>query len=185
MEDRTEHERTILREALSLKESDPPPPWRREAFIAGGGVIAAGWDIDENVLLVSHSGYSITTPSGSRVARDPDAERAYKALSPDSLTFEVPGQSRRVVVFGLHGGDGSHVAAVGWAVEVIQPLWPRAWVILRSPIAPGAGNRSYFAGATRLTLEGLDLHDWIRTGFSPSGTRLLVVSSGGCVVFAR
>jgi hypothetical protein len=184
-DDLTEHERAILRDALSLEESSPPHPWRRAAFLAGGGLIAAGWDMAENVLLVSHSGFSVATPSGLQLVRDRDTERAYKALSTDSLTFEVPGHNQTVRVFGTNGGDGSHVAADGWSVEVVQPQWPRARVILRPPAGPGAGQRSYFEGATRLGLEGLDLHDWLRTGFSPSGTNLLVVSSSGCIIFSR
>ena len=185
MEELTEHERTILREALALEESEPPPPWALGAFIPGGGVIAAGWDLDENVLLVSHSGYSITTPSGERVTRNRDESLAYKALSPDYLTFEVPEQLRRLGVFGLNGGDGSHRTADGWSLEAIQPRWPRARVLLRAPRGPGAGSLSYFAGATRLKLAGLDQHDWLRSGFSPSGARLMVVSPGGCLVLRR
>jgi hypothetical protein len=185
MDELTEHERNVLREALSVEEGEPPLPWRREALIFAGGVIAAGWTREENILLVSHSGFGIFTPSGAQLQRDHDVKRAYSALSWESLTFTIPQQRGVVPVFGINGGEGCHLTSDGWSVDLIYPQWPRTRVLLRAPSGQGVGNRGSFAGATRLQIEGLDIHDWLRAAFSPSGKRLMVVGSSGCLVFTR
>jgi hypothetical protein len=142
-------------------------------------VIAAGWTDDEKVLLVSHDGYSVCAPDGQRVARD----REYVGLSPDRLSFATPGYARPVRVFGLYGGDGAWCTVDGWSVAIIHPLWPRPWLILRRPV--GAGAQGLLPGATRLDLKGLDEHDWLRVGFSPSGKHLAIASASGCMVVSR
>lgn len=179
MEQLTTYEARVLHEALSLQPGAPPGPWHDMAFISAGGLIAAGWTQDEHVLLVSHDGYSVSAPDGQRLARD----REYSGLTPDHLSFALPGQVAPVPVFGVFGGDGSWVTADGWSIWIVHPLWPRPWLIMRAPCGPGAAGP--FAGATRLNLRGLDQHDWLRAGFSPSGKHVLVVSASGCLVVSR
>lgn len=183
MEQLSTYEEEIRAAALRLVPEPAPEPWREGAFIHAGGVAAAGWTADENVLLVSHDGYSVTTPSGSRLSRDPDPARGFAALGPDCLAFPIPGTHALVRVFGLCGGDGARVSADGWSVEVITPLWPRRWALLRRPLGPGV--RSFADGATRLELHGLDEHDWLCAGFSPSGKHLLIASGSGGLVLSR
>jgi hypothetical protein len=183
MEELTRYESELVRAARSLAPSDPPKPWRQAAFIGAGGVTTAGWTAEENVLLLSADGYSVTAPSGERLARDPDAARGYAGLSPDSLSFALPGQASPVQVFGLCGGDGSWVTADAWSLEVIHPMWPRPSLVMRPPTGPGATG--YLDGVTRLELQGLDEHDWLRAGFSPSGNHMLVVSTSGCMILTR
>ena len=60
MEDLTEHELTIVREALSLEERDPPSPWRREALLPGGGPAPA-----RDVLACEvHDGFEVLECAG-------------------------------------------------------------------------------------------------------------------------
>jgi len=178
------HEQSLRNAALELKPSPPPEPWHESAFIHAGGVFAGGWTQEENVLLVSFDGYSVSTPDGARLTRDRDPSRGAAALASDALAFPLPGATVPVRVFGACGGNGAWVTDDGWSVEVVAPLWPRQWVLLREP-RTGTGARDYLAGALRLDLQGLDQHDWLRVGFSPSGRHLLVVSPGGCLVFSR
>jgi len=175
----TAHETELLHAARALVPCAPPKPWSRSAFIIAGGVVAAGWTEDENVILVSHDGYSVCAPDGQRLARD----REYAGLSSDRLSFVVPGHSQAVRVFGVYGGDGAWCTSDGWSVSVIYPLWPRPWLVLRRPAEPGA--KGFLHGATRLDLGGLDEHDWLRVGFSPSGRHLAVASASGCLVVSR
>jgi hypothetical protein len=72
----------------------------------------------------------------------------------------------------------------GWALEVVYPLWPRAWLLMRAPSAH-VGTRGYRAGLSRLDLQGLDTHNWLRAGFSASGQYLFAVSASGCLVVSR
>lgn len=179
MEQRTAHENEVLHEAMSLVQSAPPSPWRQVAFIAAGGVIAAGWTEDESILLVSHDGYSLTAADGRRLLRN----REPSSLTPDNLAFALLGHSTPVRVFGAFGGEGSWLTTDGWRIEIVYPLWPRAWLIMRAP--SGSGAKAVFAAVTRLELHGLDEHDWLRAGFSPSGNHALVVSASGCLVISR
>jgi hypothetical protein len=60
----------LLHATRSLVAGAPPLPWDCGVFITAGGVIAAGWTGDDNVLLVSHDGYSVSAPDGKRLARE-------------------------------------------------------------------------------------------------------------------
>jgi hypothetical protein len=174
------HEAEIREMVLSLEPTAPPEPWRQHAFIAAGGVVAAGWTDDEKILLVSHDGYSLNATDGQRVERVRDSAGFF----PSSLSFAVPSQAKPVRVFGIHGGDGLWVTSDGWSLEVVYPLWPRAWLLMRAPPTQ-PGTPGYLGGATRLDLQGLDEHDWLKVGFSASGQHLLAASASGCLILSR
>src|SRR4051812_10682267 len=80
-----------LQRARELKPTEPPQPWGKRGIIPASGVLAAGWDQSENILLISMDGYSLSNPStGERLIRDRDRERTYAAIVSNDLRFENP-----------------------------------------------------------------------------------------------
>lgn len=176
-----DYRQKLREEALSLPP-ETPAPWTLSAYIHAGGVIAAGWDSQENVILVSHDGYSVCDPrTGERLIRDPDPEMGYGGLSETGLEYSVPATGETRPVFGIFGGGGILVSPRDhWELEIIAPDWPDEMVILREP---GPGGRDYLEGAHRLDLG---LAGTLRgCGFAPSGRQFIVVASDGAVVFRR
>jgi hypothetical protein len=140
----------------------------------------AGFDARGRLLVLSHSGYGIVDPvSLETVDRDSDFDTT-AALSLERLTFRVPSSGETVSVFGLWGGDGAHMTADAWRVEVICPWWPRSRAILRRPVGPGV--TAYFDGASVI-------HDFdgspVWTGFSPDGRHLALVESSAVGFLSR
>lgn len=175
------YQQGLLSQARSLLPEPPPGPWRAGVNIHAGGIVAAGWD-EDRIVLLSHSGYSMIHPStGERLARDRDRDATWTALAQDRLSFTIPATSKKIPVFGIWGGDGCHVTADGWRVEVIYPWWPLPAVILGAPIGPGANGP--LEGAT--LLDGVDGGGWICCGFSPSGSHLMIVESAGPLIVSR
>src|SRR5579862_7661418 len=120
-------DRRVLVRAQALVPGDPPPPWRCSAVIPAAGGYAAGWDEEENVVLISADGYSVTTAqAGERLVRDRDASRTYAALAARSLHFTLPHTGSTIDIFGLVSGDGIHFTPDGWALAVKYPWYPRA-----------------------------------------------------------
>ncbi|MFE3574446.1 hypothetical protein [Lysinibacillus sp. NPDC059133] len=160
---------------------NPPSPWGHETVIPASGVIACGWDQDENVVLISGSGYSMTEPiTGSRIHRDYDANTTYDSRSEDNLFFTIPFTKEKIMIFGLDAGDGIHVSNDGWHLEVIYPWWPRATVIIDNVFK---ANHQYLTDATAIDLGRLD--GSIKCGFSPSGNHLMIMGSGGALIYSR
>ncbi len=175
----------LLDRARQLVPHPLPSPWSRRTNIPASGIVAGGWNMDEQVLLVSADGYSLTDPhSGKQLARNRDPQLATAALSITTLTFTSGQGSVPIPVFGANGGDGIHAAPDGWRLETIAPWWPQEAILLREPHAQGSGPQRYFNGAHLLDLSGLDPVD-LKCGFSPSGLHILVLCFSGAVVFSR
>jgi hypothetical protein len=67
---RTKFELDLLHKAQSMSESNPPPPWIKEFIVPASGCIACGWDLNENLILISSSGYSVTdVSSGTQLSQ--------------------------------------------------------------------------------------------------------------------
>ncbi len=97
-------------------------------------MIAAGWTATEQVLLVSHDGYSLTHPeTGERLERNRDPRAGYEALSTTQLTFTLQITKEVVPIFGLVGGGGILGTADHWHLEIIAPDWPDEIVLLYDP----------------------------------------------------
>lgn len=181
-----EHRRRLRELALALPSIEPPAPWSPGRYLHAGGVIAAGWDAHENILLVSHDGYSLTDArTERRLLRNRSSTAGYEGLSQERLSFTLPESGEVVPVFGIYGGDGIHITADGWRLERIAPDWPDEMVLLRGPPKEESSARSgdYFYAAHRLALP---LGGTMRgCGFSPSGLQFMVVASDGAVAYAR
>ena len=88
---RTPFELELLANAQSLICTKPPIPWAYETSITANGVLACGWDHEENIVLISGSGYSVTEPiTGRRLHRERDVDETYDRMSDDRLTFQLP-----------------------------------------------------------------------------------------------
>ncbi|WP_285399624.1 hypothetical protein [Lysinibacillus sp. fls2-241-R2A-57] len=178
---RTSFELDLLKKAQSMELTKPPNPWEHETIIPASGVFACGWDQEEKVVLISGSGYSITEPiTGTRLHRDYDANMTYDSISEDNLFFNIPCTKEKIMIFGFEAGDGIHVTNDGWQLEVIYPWWPRATVIIENAFK---ANHQYLEGATAIDLGRLDAP--IKCGFSPSGNHLMIMGSGGAIIYSR
>ncbi|WP_347723181.1 hypothetical protein [Lysinibacillus capsici] len=176
---RTPFELDLLANAQSLICTKPPIPWAYETSIAANGVLACGWDHEENIVLISGSGYSVTEPiTGRRLHRERDMDETYDRMSDDRLTFQLP--QGTISIFGFEAGDGIHMTADGWQVEVIYPWWPRATVVIDYLYIT---NYTYLKNATAIDLQRLD--GMIKCGFSPSGKHLIIMGSGGALIYSR
>jgi hypothetical protein len=102
----TAYQRQLRAEALAMVPSPPPAPWHALVAIFAGGLIAVGWDQAEQLVLISHDGYSLQTPAGERLVRDRDTQRADDAFSATRLEWTIPETHEVVSVYGLHGGGG-------------------------------------------------------------------------------
>ncbi len=178
----TDYEEALLARARALVPAPPPLPWKRAVPFFTGGIVAAGWDNADHVVLISHEGYSVTDPlTGDRLVRDRDAERTFAAMSPDNLSFTIPESNERIAIFGLWGGDGNHMTSDGWQLDVIYPWWPRVDVLIRGPRSGPA--RDYLDSVT--LIDGLSHTTWRGCGFSPSEQHFMLLESDGPKVYTR
>ncbi|KOP67460.1 hypothetical protein AMS62_21095 [Bacillus sp. FJAT-18019] len=178
---RTKFEIDLLHQAQAKEPAKPPHPWIHEVIIPAGGCIACGWDAEENLVLISSSGYSITQPlTGNRIYRDQDPNISDTHMSADSLSFRIPHSGQDIPIFGFESGDGIHMTNDGWMLEVIYPWWPRASVALDQLFVPGY---EYLQQAVMIDLNRLDGR--IKCGFSPSGRHFVILGSGGALIYSR
>ncbi|WHX49628.1 hypothetical protein QNH46_02785 [Paenibacillus woosongensis] len=178
---RTRFELNLLHRVQAMELTKPPEPWVNEVIIAASGVDACGWDHDENIVLISSSGYSITQPiTGLQMHRDRDSQLTDDRISGDYLTFKIPCNDQEISIFGFHAGDGIHITEDGWSLEIIYPWWPRASVLLENVYVH---PYEYLKNASIIDLKRLDGR--IKAGFSPSGQHLLIMGSGGALVYSR
>lgn len=180
-ERRTSYELKLLDFAQEMKPTDPPDPWKHCVIIAAAGVIAGGWDINENIVLISGSGFSINHPiTGVQIHRDRDSEKTYAHILNNGLTFKLPTFNEEIDIFGFKAGDGIHMTDDGWNLEVIYPWWPRASVIIDHVFSK---SYNYLKTAVMINVPRLDGR--LKCGFSPSGSYFVILGSGGAIVYSR
>ncbi|SFF09022.1 hypothetical protein SAMN04487969_113150 [Paenibacillus algorifonticola] len=178
---RTKFEVDLLYKAQSMKPAKPPHPWETEVIIPAAGCMACGWNSDEDLVLISSSGYSITQArTGVLIHRDRDSNLTYERMSNNDLTFQLPLNNEYTSIFGFESGDGIHTTNDGWIVDVIYPWWPRASVIIDNAFK---ATYTYLNDATKLDINRLDGN--IKCGFSPSGKKLVIMGSGGALIYSR
>lgn len=181
IEIRTKFEIDLLHQAQAKEPTKPPHPWRHEVIIPAAGCIACGWDADENLVLISSNGYSITqAESGTLIHRERDSDVTEDHISENYLSFHIPKSGQDISIFGFESGDGIHITHDGWMLEVIHPWWPRASVVLDQIFVP---NYEYLKQAAMIELNRLD--GKIKCGFSPSGRHFVILGSGGALLYSR
>ena len=180
---RTEFELKLLDKAKIMTPGLPPSPWSKRIFIPGAGIIAGGWDMNDNFILISGSAYSINDSSSSKTIEIIyDYDVVNKSISDDYLKFNNPSTNETINIFGLNSGDGVHVNDDGWNIEVIYPWWPRASVIINNIFEHDAASREYLDKTHMIDIEELD--GWIKCGFSCLGDKFVILGSGGAVIFS-
>ncbi|RAR44612.1 hypothetical protein [Paenibacillus sp. MDMC362] len=178
---RTKFEIDLLQKAQAKEPTKPPHPWTAEVSIPAAGCIACGWDAEENLVLISSNGYSITqAKSGTLIYRDRDSDVTEDHISDNYLSFHIPQSGEDIPIFGFESGDGIHITHDGWMLEVIHPWWPRASVVLDQVFVP---NYEYLKQAVMIDLNRLD--GKIKCGFSPSGRHFVILGSGGALLYSR
>ncbi|BAD64503.1 hypothetical protein J1TS1_37490 [Shouchella clausii] len=108
---RTNYELALLEKAQKMIPQVPPLPWRQQTVLSASGVIAAGWDSKENIILISsNSGYSINhSMTGERILRDRDTDRTENNIIDRGLKFIIPESAEEIEIFGIEAGDGVHL----------------------------------------------------------------------------
>ncbi len=180
---RTDFELKLLNKAKTMVPGLPPLPWSKRVYIRGAGIIAGGWDKDDNFFLISDYAYSINNPLNGEVSDVIyDYQIVSKNLSNDYLRFKKPSSNEVINIFGLNSGDGIHINNDGWNIEVIYPWWPRASVIINNVFENNASSREYLDKTYMIDIKELD--GWIKCGFSNSGNKFAILGSGGAVIFS-
>lgn len=128
------------------------------------------------LLVVGHNGRGVFTLDGTRVARDPSEmdDGWHDALGLSALGIG-PLDGVRVPQAGLWGGGLALMTHDGWSVARVPVDWSGERIILRAPYPDD---------------EEIQVHDEtffeIRAvGFSPSGTALVIASTGEITLLTR
>jgi hypothetical protein len=180
-----ESERNWLAQARALNEKEPPLPWRRIAVIQAAGVFAGGWTQEENFVLISHDGYSVTSSrTGERLLLHLDQEITYDALIDHDQGFVMPESGEQIKIFGLSGGDGIHVSEDGWHLEIIYPWWPQSLAILTQPRKIPSWPHTHWENVHALKLQWVN-NSWLKCGFSTSDEHFVIFGTDGAEIFTR
>ncbi|WP_461614950.1 hypothetical protein, partial [Clostridium sp. Marseille-QA1073] len=172
IEIRTNFELKLLEKAKLMEVKSLPTPWTNKVILSGTGIIAGGWDSQDNFFLISDFAYSINNPStGEMINIIYDIEIINNNLTDDYLRFINPVTREVIDIFGLNAGDGVHISYDGWCLEVIYPWWPRASVVINNVFQPGVSSREYLDDTYMIDTEQLD--GWIKCGFSKSGNHFV------------
>jgi hypothetical protein len=175
----------LLSQTRALKPGLPPAPWKDRTIISASGVLAGGWDISENILLISTDGYSVSNPkTGEVMVRNRDYARTFASILPGYLQFKIPDTEEEIIdIFGINAGDGIHRTEDGWILRKVYPWWPQEAVLIKSPFVPDSGRHNLLDDAYIVSLERLT--GWLRCGFSSSGKYFAIIGSAGAEIFSR
>lgn len=175
-----EYELYALKSARALVPGDPPPPWKLRLSISAAGLLAGGWDAQENFIVISMDGYSINSPVTGEQSLILGRDEALDSLIDNDLKFRIPTSGEIINIFGASAGDGIHMTDDNWLLKVMYPWWPQAIVTLEKLYqgAPHDWGTTY-ALATSLG-DG-----WTKCGFSPSGKHFALLSSYDVDLFTR
>ncbi|HVJ62309.1 MAG TPA: hypothetical protein VM555_06300 [Tahibacter sp.] len=166
----------------ALPQVLPPAPWRRSTVMAVGGLRAAGFDRDSELLLVvSASGRSvIDCRTGEKVARDPSDYWEDQRLLEAEGIGPLAGKTLRVA--GLAGGGLPLYTSDGWWIELAAPDWPDTDVLLKEPDShPHDSSREQPAAMHKLHTES----ELRACGFSCTGRSFIVGTPSDLAVYTR
>jgi uncharacterized protein (DUF433 family) len=158
---------------VSLIPTSVAGQWKSHGPTSIGGPIAAGWSKQNDLVLISFQGYSITEPiTGEKIRPESgDFDETDALFRENDLRFYVPELDEEISVFGFKAGDGIGRTDDGWSLKIVYPNWPRAKVILSHRDLKGNTLEEY---ALKEEYEV----EWLKCGFSPNGRSLIIF--GGC-----
>jgi hypothetical protein len=180
----SDYQKQLLKVIRKLSPQQPLPPWKSLIVIPGAGIISAGWTAENNVLLVSHSKYTITNPHTGERRDDTPLQSVYTNISKNNLQFQIPETNEFVDIFGTLAGDGNHVSSDGWQLEVIYPAWPNSIVLIRRQEESPPSTLQAYQQAAIIKLHRLEYLN-LKAGFSPDERLFMIVNSAGAEVFYR
>lgn len=115
----------MKKETVSLLDfvTEPSLPWKNRIVISASGVIASGWTNDDEVFLISSTGYTVANPiTGEIKIRNYDEDDdAMNQFSKDNLEFTIKELEQTIKVFGLRGGNGNHLTSDFWNLDSFTP----------------------------------------------------------------
>lgn len=159
-----------------------PDPWRLIGEVAVGGLVAVGFAVgSERLLIVGSAGQTIVDcTTGQRVFRD----RACDGYCAETLSAheldQVPSETIRMC--GLHGGGLLSITADGWSVDALAIDWPRHFFILNHP-----GSDVFMTKLGRVPEFAVVAHDYEARafGFSWTGRTLIIADGAGVRIWGR
>ena len=166
-------------DALHLPDAAPPSPWERLVPIAVGGLVAAGFGLrSEHVLVVSHDGRGVFDGrTGERLARvrGPIDDAWYRPEEGFAIGIGPLGGGR-VAIDGL---DRRRVSLAretedGWRLIVQEDGSGQSALLAAPPV--GAGGPAVYVAA---------LEEVRAAGFSRSGRTLLLAEPHTLHLFKR
>jgi hypothetical protein len=172
-------------EVLLNYVSDPSLPWKNRVVISAAGIIASGWTNDNNVFLFSSDGYSVSDPiTGLTLIRNYDEDNsAINKFSKDNLEFTIDELEQNIKIFGLRGGNGTHLTTDYWSLESFHPSLGIQIVGLRNPKTRN-NEKEYWKEFELISLDRLE-YTTLFYGFSPNQRHFGIFGSAGVEIFTR
>jgi hypothetical protein len=165
----------------ALTTQPPPAPWMPHDPIGVGGLTCVGFGEvsgQEFLLVVSHDGRGVFNLDGTRVGRDrtPRLDKYdWHDISRLTAIGIGPLDGIAIPLAGLWGGGLPLTTSDGWVVERIPLDWPDERIILR------AAN----AWDEMIQIHNETVFEIRAAGFSPSGSALVIASSGEFTLITR
>jgi|SRR5690348_455509 len=164
---------------------DPPFPWSNRVVISAAGVTASGWTKNNKIFLYSADGYSVTDPStGQLEIRNYDEDNsASKSFSRDNLEFTINELEETIKIFGVYGGDGSHLTSDQWNLESFHPSLGEQFIGIQN-LSRYRNEPDYWRNFELISLLRLEYAS-LKCGFSLNEKHFGIFGSGGAEIFSR
>ena len=173
---------TQLAQLRTRQVQPPPDPWCYVTTHAIGGLLAAGFAEDTDLLLVvSSQGRGVfDCLTGEKVARDNADPYPYF----DEVKLIAHGMGpltgRTIHIAGLHGGGLPHCTHDGWSLKAFPIMWPHHDIVLEYPY------QSIYNNIDNGIKVGEDGACELRAyGFSQTGQSFIIATSCDIALFTR
>ncbi len=151
--------------------------WEFYASISLNGIIACGWFINDDIMVISSDGVFIYDTVSSEI-RDENYEEIFqKNISKDNINYFHQKRGESLPIFGLRGGNGNLLTGDGtWKIDII--------------------NISYYQNVPKLTnyrtgnyaflkLNKCTYEDILFCGFSKSENYFLIMGNNGIDIYNK
>ena len=186
MADALEPIRKALKDAKLTREA---LPWRLVSERAVGGLIAVGFERNnENLLVVSPNGQSVIDCTSGEVVYRNREENGYDIENLQGRRLDNP-SSPPFSMSGLDGGKLRAGTSDGWGVQEIAIEWPKTHCFLEPPNASifFSKTSSYdpFDRDSTFFLLSKDISETRAFGFSWTGKTLIWADSSDLRIWHR